>query len=89
MLQPAVHLHLFFENALHGVLSLEAARSDCNIVIYCVIVIAWLTLENILEDSSEVLKLYRSAEERQIIWRLAYLTDGRRRELMLIVCLLS
>ena len=23
----------------------------------------------------------------QIIWRLAYLTDGRRRELMLFVCL--
>ena len=28
MLQLAVHLHLRFENALHGVDSFEAARSD-------------------------------------------------------------
>ncbi|KAL5517714.1 hypothetical protein EMCRGX_G003317 [Ephydatia muelleri] len=45
-----------------------------------------LTLENILEDLSEVLKA--TAEQRkQIIWRLAYLTDGRRRELTLFVCI--
>jgi hypothetical protein len=31
VLQPAVHLHLFFENALHGVLSFEAARSDTQV----------------------------------------------------------
>ena len=31
VLQPAVHLHLFFGNALHGVLSFEAARSVTQI----------------------------------------------------------
>ena len=31
VLQPAVHLHIFFENALHGVLSFEAAQSDTRV----------------------------------------------------------
>ena len=31
VLQPALHLHLFFENALHNVLSFEASRSNTQV----------------------------------------------------------